>query len=137
MRKTKSQKGFTLIELLIAVAIIGILASIAMPALSAYRKRAFDTRALADLKNAANGEEAYFVDTLKYVSCADGEACRDVLPGMGPLSEGVNLKIEATNESDPFFTGCATAQKGNGLPLGWHSSNGGIQSTDTIPTFCN
>ena len=62
----KNEKGFTLIELMIVIAIIGILAAIAIPQFSAYRTRANNSAAKADLRNAATAQEAYFVDNSIY-----------------------------------------------------------------------
>ncbi|MBE9485869.1 MAG: prepilin-type N-terminal cleavage/methylation domain-containing protein [Desulfuromonadales bacterium] len=65
-----NEKGFTLIELLIVVAIIGILAAIAIPQFSAYRIRAFNSAATADLRNTRTAMEAFFSDWQVYPSTA-------------------------------------------------------------------
>ena len=62
----KGQKGFTLIELLIVVAIIGILAAIAIPQFSAYRKKAFDAASASDLKTMRTELEGYYTDNFHY-----------------------------------------------------------------------
>ena len=67
----KKNEGFTLIELMIVIAIIGILAAIAIPQFSAYRKRSYDSAAQADLRNAATAQEAYFVDNSRYCGTED------------------------------------------------------------------
>ena len=58
--RLQNESGFTLIELLVVVAIIGILAAIAIPQFSAYRKRGYEAQIKSDLRNAATAEEAYF-----------------------------------------------------------------------------
>lgn len=65
MRKG-DQKGFTLVELLVVVAIIAILAAIAIPQFSEYRKKAFNAAAESDLRNSKTTMEAYFADYQVY-----------------------------------------------------------------------
>jgi type IV pilus assembly protein PilA len=71
-RIMKKDEGFTLIELMIVIAIIGILAAIAIPQFSAYRKRSYNAAAEADLRNAATAQEAYFVDYSHYANAVSG-----------------------------------------------------------------
>jgi prepilin-type N-terminal cleavage/methylation domain-containing protein len=64
----KSNRGFTLIELLIVVAIIGILASIAIPKFANTKEKAFLASMKSDLRNLATAEEAFLFDSLTYTS---------------------------------------------------------------------
>ena len=47
----KSAKGFTLIEMLIGIAIIGILASVAIPQYSQYKIRGYDAHSKQALRD--------------------------------------------------------------------------------------
>lgn len=129
----KVEQGFTLIELLVVVAIIGILAAIAIPQFAEYRKRGFDSRSLSDLRNAATGEEAYFADYEKYVSCANAGACATALPGF-KASDGVTLAmtdVAAAGATPEYFTGTSFHTKGTKSALAsaysWNSNLGGLQ----------
>jgi len=68
MNLKRSGDGFSLIELLIVVAIIGIIATIAVPQLLDAIDRARQRRTMADMRNIATANGTYRVDEGEYVS---------------------------------------------------------------------
>ncbi len=69
----KTQKGFTLIELMVVVTIVGILASIAIPAYSNYVLRGKLTEATTELSTLRVKLEQYYQDSRTYVgACTAG-----------------------------------------------------------------
>ena len=104
---TMKNKGFTLIELLIVIAIIGVLASIAIPQFMSYSRRGFDADVRSNVKNMIMAQETYFIDVDTY---ADGTGTSPAFTSRGfRLSPNVN--IVSTNFST-FFTVTANAIKG-------------------------
>ncbi len=72
MFKNKKQKGFTLLELLVVIGIIGLLASIIVVNLTGARRRARDTKRVADVRNIQTANEDYYGKYGKYpVTLAD------------------------------------------------------------------
>ena len=64
-----SQAGFTLVELMIVVAIIGILASIAIPNYQKYQAKARTSEGKIQLAAAYTAEKSFFVEYGAYTSC--------------------------------------------------------------------
>ena len=70
-RTLKSQAGFSLIELMIVVAIIGILASIAVPNFQKFQRRAKQTEGKGYLAAIYSGEKSFQAEWNSYVACVN------------------------------------------------------------------
>jgi prepilin-type N-terminal cleavage/methylation domain-containing protein len=61
-----TKKGFTLIEMLIVIAVIGVLASLTLPAINNARAKARDTRRISDLHSIRTVLETYVNEKAVY-----------------------------------------------------------------------
>jgi type IV pilus assembly protein PilE len=104
----RKRSGFSLIELMIALAIIAILASIAIPSYRQYLIRSNRRAAQASLMDIANREHQYFVANRAY---ADDAELGYALPT--DVSEHYTFDIVPDNASSPpIFTITFTPQGG-------------------------
>ena len=111
------QGGFTLVELLVVVAIIGILAAIAMQAMSRYRQQAYDAAAIHDLANAVKSEEAYYATNQTYITfTATGPTTVSI-----PQTAVSGTVTVAVVGDDMSFSGTATSTRGSGKTFSYDS----------------
>lgn len=107
-------RAFTLIEMMIAVAIIGILASVALPAYSDYVRRGHLPEAFGALAEFRARMEQYYQDNHSYGSAACADAAGT--PGWSSFSSTEHFSYRcATSSSRQGFTITATGRAGAAL----------------------
>ena len=87
-----SEAGFTLIELVIVIVVLGILMSMAVPALSGVKNKADTAVAKADLHNIMQSLEMYYLDEGEYPAQVTKGDMETVAANLDEL----NIKNEAS-----------------------------------------
>jgi len=122
-----NKKGFTLMELLIVIAIIGILATIAIPGYIGQQRRAARTEAYSNLQNLRLLEEQYFAENGCYYktggpptvctnqTIAGLTSIQGFLPGFKPGADtdlNYTYQIQTVGTTATAFTATAAGKTG-------------------------
>ena len=106
-----TNKGFTLIELMVAVAIIGIIASIAIPSYQDYVKKGRAAEATSTLADLRIKMEQCFQDNRSYVACAafcaPTSGAVNFTYACAPAPDALTYTISATGVAAKGMTGFA------------------------------
>jgi prepilin-type N-terminal cleavage/methylation domain-containing protein len=141
------KKGFTLIEILIVVAIIGLLASVVLVGLGAFRTRGRDARRIADLRETQNALELYYTKNQRYPIFTGGDSWTSltnslVNAGIGvssisndPLYPDRNYRFGVASDNQSYVLGATLEDTSN--PALKDDPDGTIYNIDCAdPTYC-
>lgn len=121
------QAGFTMVELLVVLAIIGLIASIAVPQVLQYLERAREDTARVQIGNIQSAFELYYIDNLGYPDPEYGISALATAPPDATRWNGPYLK-NADKLLDPWgnFYTYALDEKNNQVIITSLGSDGRV-----------
>jgi len=96
----RKRAGFTLVELMVVVAILGILASTAVPLLTIYQQRAYGSEATLTLKSIIDGEIMYYLQNERFFP-EDGTTTLNIFKNDPPNKQEIQDVKDALNVHIP------------------------------------
>jgi type IV pilus assembly protein PilA len=105
-RLARDESGFTLIELLVVLIIIGVLLAIAIPSYLGFQKKAQQTAAASDVRQAIPDAVAYYSDHNSYAGLATGGVA-----ALQQYDSGMQAYVAASG-STPETPGIVTVKGG-------------------------
>ncbi len=118
LRTMRHDRGFTLIELIIVIAIVGILASIAIPQMKNSPKKAREVVLKTDLHTMREAIDQYFADKAHYPESLEALVEEGYIRKMpvDPFTQSSSTwKLEYANVSEEESTPEELASGGNGI----------------------
>ena len=112
MKLKKMQKGFTLIELMIVVAIIGILASFALPAYSTYTNKAKFAETIVALGAVKSAVDICYQTEGSLTDCDTATKLNVALADMSAGIYVTSVELDATANEEGTVIGTSTLDDG-------------------------